>query len=90
MGRLEISPSYGEYNSETPKVDTSVQIDWSRCLGFRNIADFLENIAGYVTDPNPRSDEHVAARQGIKDAFTERLWDHYGISELDRFFASAS
>ena len=88
VGRLEISPSYGEYKSETPEVDTSVQIDWSRCLGFRTITDFLETIAGYVTDPNPRSDEHVAARQSIKDAFTERLWDHYGISELDRFFAN--
>ena len=88
VGRLEISPSYGENNSETPEVDTSVQIDWSRCLGFRTITEFLETIAGYVTDPNPSSDEQVAARQGIKDALTERLWDHYGISEFSRFFVN--
>jgi hypothetical protein len=38
--------------------------------------------------PNPKGAEHISARQSIKDAFTEKLWDHYGISEFDRVFAN--
>ena len=88
MGRLEICPSYHGYTSETPEVHTSVQIDWSRFLGYRTITEFLDTIASDVTNPSPKSDEYVSARQGVQAALMEMLWDKYGISELDRVFAN--
>ena len=87
IGRLEIHPGF-KYTTETPQVYTSVQIDWSRLLGYRTITEFLDAIASHVTNPNPKSDEYVSARQGIQAALTERLWANYGMSEFDRVFAN--
>ena len=88
VGRLEICPSYRGYTSETPEVATSVQIDWSRFLGYHTITGFLDSIASHVTDPNPKSDEYVSARQGVQAALMEMLWDKYRISQFDRVFAN--
>ena len=87
IGRLEIHPGF-KYSTETPQVYTSVQLDWSRLLGYRAIIEFLGMIASHVTNPNPKSDEYVSARQGIQAALTERLWANYGMSEFDRVFAN--
>ena len=73
IGRLEIHPGF-KYTTETPQVYTSVQLDWSRLLGYRTIVEFLGMIASHVTNPNPKSDEYFSARQGIQAALTERLW----------------
>jgi hypothetical protein len=89
IGRLEIHPrGFPEYTTQTPYVYTSVQIDWSRLLGYRTITEFLDAIASHVTNPSPKSDEYVSARQGIQAALTKKLWDNYGISEFDRVFAN--
>ena len=77
VGRLEICPSYRGYTSETPEVATSVQIDWSRFLGYHTITGFLDSVPSHVTDPNPKSDEYVSARQGVQAALMEMLWDKY-------------
>jgi hypothetical protein len=87
LGRIEIHAQY-EYTTETPKVFTSVQIDWSRLLGFGTITNFLSTIADHVAAPNPKSDEHVDAQRRIQTALTELLWDKYRISEFDRVFAN--
>jgi hypothetical protein len=87
IGRLEIHPAY-KYTTETPQVYTSVQIDWSRFLGYRTITAFLDVIASHVTNPNPKSDEYVSVRQGIQAALIEMLWGKYSISEFDRVFAN--
>jgi hypothetical protein len=76
IGRLEIHPNY-KYTTETPQVYTSVQIDWSRLLGYRTITEFLDVIASHVTNPSPKCDEYVSARQSIQAALTERLWANY-------------
>ena len=76
---------FPEYTTQTPYVYTSVQIDWSRFLGYRTITEFLDSIASHVTNPNPKSDEYVSARQGIQAALTEMLWSKYAISELTAF-----
>jgi hypothetical protein len=65
-----------------------VQIDWSRFLGYRTITEFLDVIASHVTNPSPKSDEYVGARQGVQAALMELLWDKYRISEFDRVFAN--
>jgi hypothetical protein len=89
IGRLEIHPSYfPDYSSQTPYVSTSVQIDWSRFLGYRTITEFLGTIASHVTNPSPKSDEYVAARQRIEAALTETLWANYRITEDDHVFAN--
>ena len=89
VGRLEMHPSYfPDYTTEAPQVYTSVQIDWSRLLGYRTITEFLDVIASHVTNPSPKSDEYVSARQGIQAALTETLWANYRMSEFDRFFAN--
>jgi hypothetical protein len=88
VGRLEICPSYRGYTSETPEVFTSVQIRWSRLLGYRTITEFLDVIASHVTNPHPKSDEYVGVRQGIQAALMETLWSQYTISEFDRVFAN--
>jgi hypothetical protein len=89
IGRLEVHPSYfPDYTTETPQVYTSVQLDWSRLLGYRTITGFLDTIASHVTDPKPKSDEYIAARQRIQAALTETLWANYGMSEFDRVFAN--
>jgi hypothetical protein len=88
VGRLEIHPGFPEYTTQTPFVYTSVQIDWSRLLGCRTITDFLDVIASHVTNPSPKSDEYVSARQGVQAALMEMLWDKYRISEFDRVFAN--
>jgi hypothetical protein len=87
LGRIEIHPQY-EYTTETPKVFTSVQIDWSRLLGYGTITAFLGTIADHVAVPNPKSDEHVDAQRSIQAALTETLWDKYRISEFERVFAN--
>jgi hypothetical protein len=87
IGRLEIHPAY-KYTTETPQVYTSVQIEWSRFLGYRTITGFLDIIASHVTDPNPKSDEYANARQGVRTALMEMLWSKYSISEFDRVFAN--
>ena len=88
VGRLETCPSYRGYTTQTRHVSTSVQIDWARFLGYRTITEFLDNIASHVTNPNPKSDEYVSARQSVQAALIETLWDKYGISEFDRVFAN--
>jgi hypothetical protein len=88
VGRLEIQSGFPEYTTQTPYVSTSVQINWSRFLGFRTITEFLDTIASNVTNPNPKSDEYASARQGVQAAFMEVLWGKYGISEFDRVFAN--
>jgi hypothetical protein len=88
VGRLEIHPSFPEYTTQTPYVSTSVQIDWSRLLGYRTIVGFLDVIASHVTNRSPKSDEYVSARQGIQAALTETLWENHQISEFDRAFAN--
>ena len=45
-------------------------------------------IATHVTNPSPKSDEYVSARQGIQATLTEILWANYGISEFDHVFAN--
>jgi hypothetical protein len=87
VGRLEISPGF-PYTTQTPYVSTSVEIDWSRFLGYRTITEFLDTIASDVTNPSPKSDEYVSARQGVQAALMEMLLDKYGISEFDRVFAN--
>lgn len=87
LGRLEIHPAY-KYTIETPQVHTSVQIDWSRFLGYRTITEFLGVIASHVTNPSPKSDEYLSARGGIQAALMEMLWGKHAISELDRVFAN--
>ena len=59
-----------------------------RLLGYRTITDFLDITASHVTNPSPKSDEYVSARQGIQAALTETLWENYGISEFDRVLAN--
>ena len=89
IGRIEVHPNpFPEYTTEAPYVYASVQIDWSRFLGYRTITEFLDIIASHVTNPSPKSDEYVSARQGIQAALMEMLWDNYGISEFDRVFAN--
>jgi hypothetical protein len=95
IGRVEIHPSLRvdqgnltRYTAQTPYVATSVRIDWSRLLGYRTITEFLDVIALYVTNPSPKSDEYVSARQGIQAALMETLWDKYKISKFDRVFAN--
>jgi hypothetical protein len=87
IGRLEIHPAY-KYTTETPQVYTSVQLDWSRFLGYGTITAFLDVIASHVTNPNPKSDEYVSVRQGVQAALMEMLWGKYSISEFDRVFAN--
>jgi hypothetical protein len=81
-------PSFPDYPTQTPRVYTSVQIDWSRFLGYRTITEFLSIIASHVTNPSPSNDEYVSARQGIQVALTEALWENYGTSEYGRVFAN--
>jgi hypothetical protein len=82
LGRIEIHPKFfPEYTTQTPYVYTSVRIDWSRFLGYRTITEFLDAIALHVTNPSPKSDEYVSARQGIQAAMTKMLWNKYAISE---------
>jgi hypothetical protein len=88
VGRLEIHPGFPEYTTHTPYVSTSVQINWSRFLGYCTITEFLDTIASDVTNPSPKSDQYVSARQGVQAALMELLWDKYRISELDRVFAN--
>ena len=89
IGRIEIHPdAFPEYTTQTPRVYASLQIDWSRFLGYRTITGFLDIIASHVTDPNPKSDEYVSVRQGIQAELTEMLWSKYSISEFDRVFAN--
>jgi hypothetical protein len=88
IGRVEIHPGLPDYTTQTPHVYTSVQINWSRLLGYRTITEFLDLIALHVTNPSVKSDEYVSARQGIQAALTETLWANYGISEFDRVFAN--
>jgi hypothetical protein len=89
IGRIEIHPdAFPEYTTQTPRVYASVQIDWSRFLGYRTITGFLDIIASHVTDPNPKSEEYVSVRQGIQAALTEMLWSKYSISEFDSAFAN--
>ena len=83
--RLSSEP---DYTTQTPQVYTSVQIDWSRFLGYRTITEFLGIIASHVTNPSPSNDEYVSARQGIQVALTETLWENYGTSEYGRVFAN--
>ena len=71
-----------------PHVSTSVQLIWSRFLGYRTITEFLDAIASHVVNPSPKSDEYVSARQSVQAAMMEMLWDKYGISEFDRVFAN--
>jgi hypothetical protein len=87
IGRLEIHPDF-KYTTETPRVYASVQLDWSRFLGYGVITAFLDVIASHVTNPNPKSDEYVSARQGVQAALMGMLWDKYRISEFDRVFAN--
>jgi hypothetical protein len=88
VGRLEVHPDFPEYTTETPYVSTSVQIKWSRFLGYRTITEFLDTIASEVTNPTPKSDEYVRSRQGIQAALMEVLWDKYSISDFGRVFAN--
>jgi hypothetical protein len=88
VGRLEIHPGFPKYTTQIPFVATSVQINWSRFLGYRTITEFLDTIASEVTNPSPQSDEYVSARQGVQAALMEMLWDKYGISEFDRVLAN--
>jgi hypothetical protein len=88
VGRLEIRSGFPEYTAQIPHVSTCVQLDWSRFLGYRTITEFLDAIASHVTNPSPKSDEYVSARQSVQAALTEMLWDKYGISEFDRVFAN--
>jgi hypothetical protein len=94
VGRLEIHPSLrmNEGNvagyAAAPYVATSVQIDWARLLGYHAITEFLDQIALHVTNPTPKSDEYVSAREGIQAALMETLWEKYQISEFDRIFAN--
>ena len=88
VGRLEIRSGFPEYTAQIPQVSTCVQLDWSRFLGYRTITEFLDAIASHVTNPSPKSDEYVSARQGVQAALTEMLWDKYGIREFDRVFAN--
>lgn len=88
VGRLEIRPHFPEYTTRAPRVFTSVQINWSRLLGYSAMTEFLGVIASHVTDPRPKSDEYASARHGIQAALTATLWENYGISEFDHVFAN--
>jgi hypothetical protein len=85
VGRVEIGPRYG-YAIESPQVNTSVLIDWSRFLAYGALTKFLSIIASHVTNPNLKSDEYVVARQRIDAALMELLWNNYSISENDYLF----
>lgn len=88
IGRLEVHPSILDYTTQAPCVYTSVRIDWARLLGYVEITEFLGMIASHVTNPDPKSDEYIAARQRIQYSLTETLWANYRISEFDRDFAN--
>lgn len=88
IGRLEVRPSVLDYSTQGPWVYTSVKIDWARLLGYEELTQFLGMIASHVTNPDPKSDAYVAARQRIEASLTETLWANYRISEFDRVFAN--
>ena len=67
VGRLEIRSGFPEYTTQMPHVSTSVQIVWSRFLGYRTITEFLDAIASHVTDPSPKSDEYVIPKAPLTD-----------------------
>jgi hypothetical protein len=80
MGRLEITSS-NKYTPENPEVRTSIEIGWTRFLGFEELTEFFGDIALHVSSSNP--DERRNAQQSIQSALTKTLWDNYRISPLD-------
>ena len=80
VGRLEIGPAY-EYTTENPSVNTNIQIDWARLLGFYELTEFLDDIASHVVSADSQSDEYRNVRQNMLHALTRTLWDNYRISQ---------
>jgi hypothetical protein len=78
VGRLEISPRHG-YTTALPEVYTSLEIDWARFFGFRDLMEFLDAIASHVTE----NSDYINAGRSIQSALTSTLWDNYRISQYD-------
>jgi len=84
LGRLEISPSY-PYSTQSPKVYTSIEIDWARFIGFDELTDFLNAIVIHVASGrDPQNNEGSAAWRNIHYALTKTLWDNYRVSQYDQ------
>jgi hypothetical protein len=77
VGKLEIQPC--DYTTETPHVWTDVEIDMARYLRYDELTRFLRDIAGHVTNSNPRHprSDYPEARLTIEAALTEALWGSY-------------
>ena len=82
VGRLQVSP--GPYTAQSPKVYTSIQLDWGRFFGFSELRQFLGAVAMHVTNPDPKSEEALDAGQSIHYELTKTLWDNYRVSQYDR------
>jgi hypothetical protein len=78
IGRIEIQP-WIDYTTETPHVWTDVEIDMARYLRYDELTRFLRDIAGHVTNSNPRHprSDYPEARLIIEAALTEALWGSY-------------
>ena len=85
VGKLKIHSSYSRYSTQAPEVSTDLEIDWARFIGFYELTDFLWTIATYVTSKGRNSNEHVVTGLSINSALTKTLWDHYRISQYDKF-----
>jgi hypothetical protein len=75
VGRLEIHPF--DYTTATPDVWTDVEINRARYLSYDELTRFLGGIAFFVTDLDPKSDNHIASRRAIDTALIETLWANY-------------
>jgi hypothetical protein len=51
--RLEVRPAY-KYSTESPKVYTSIEIDWGRFFGFSELTEFLGSPQSTSPTPTPR------------------------------------
>jgi hypothetical protein len=82
VGTLEIAPAY-KYTTENPGVNTNIQIDWARLLGFDELTVFLDGIAWHVVSADSEGDEYRNVRQSMLHGLTRTLWDNYRVSQYD-------
>ncbi|MBU6457807.1 MAG: hypothetical protein KGK01_19115 [Bradyrhizobium sp.] len=72
VGELEIAPAY-KYTTAKPSVNTNIEIDWARFVGFDELTVFLDAIAWHVVSANSLSDEYRDASQNMLRALTNAV-----------------
>src|SRR5262249_51127525 len=81
LAEIEVAPAY-QYTTETPHVRVYIGLDWVRLLGFGTIRNFLTEIAMFISEYRPGTEEYVETNWTIDRALMGVLWKTQEISQF--------